>query len=727
MTYSLLKKDILAGGWVLMVSLPLSLAIAQAAGFSPAAGLLTLVIGAFLSWLPGASPLSIKAPSVALILILLSAISQLSPYPSTGLRYLLATLVLAGGLQVVSALLRLHLFYRLIPDVVVYGLITGLSVQVFLQQCFGLVSMPVPSQAWWYWFPDLLFSYIYADKQVFALGAGLVLLLFLPVLLGQHFPHNLPGVFWVFLIGLGLGIYFTQSGANLPQMAPTSEGQLYWLFPDFSVVYSWISWEYALLLTLLGTLESQINTQAVEMLDPQRRKSRPNLEMLGQGLGNIMAGCLGALPLSTSIEMSLTNINRQAQSLWSGRFQALLGLALFLTASWWLLYLPTLVLSAILLYVLYRLNSPQLYLSLREIGPDQWFIFLASLVLTLTLGPWAGLGGGFLVAVGVFVYLGCPLNALLYASIEVNQKSKGKTRVFLRGAALGANYFWIQKQLQKLLGHNRIIIDLSECKLVEHGFLEQIYHFAYWNNLNDGRMEIQGLKNHRPLSRHPLSTLQLPSHPSLKLKKSFIELNERQLDIQAIAAVNNTRIETNLTYDGVVLQGFYFAQGYEIRYRENKFMKFHGSNTLEFSDVFLSKGLRMGEQNRKVSVFLVTVMDQALPDFTLSPENLVDKVWQSVGYEDIDFEGHPVFSERFKLMGEATEAIRYLFQNGLVDKLEANAPPNLQIEARQNRLIFHQSPHLLHRVEIEDLLALIEDFLDLVQAKEALNDAGVTT
>ncbi|NJL13274.1 MAG: hypothetical protein HC913_09915 [Microscillaceae bacterium] len=279
--------------------------------------------------------------------------------------------------------------------------------------------------------------------------------------------------------------------------------------------------------------------------------------------------------------------------------------------------------------------------------------------------------------------------------------------------------------MQKLLEQDRIIIDLSECKLVEHGFLEQIYHFAYWNKLNDGRMEIQGLKNHRPLSRHPLSTLRLPPRPTSKQKKPFLELNERQLDIQAIAAVNNARLETHLTYDGVVLQGFHFAQGYEIRYRENKFMKFHGSNTLEFSDVFLSKGLRMGEQNRKVSVFLVTVMDQALPDFKLSPENLVDKVWQSVGYEDIDFEGHPDFSERFKLMGEAKEAIRYLFQAGLVAKLEADAPPNLQIEACQNRLIFHQNPQLLSRVEIEDQLLFIEDFLDLVQAKETLDDVVI--
>ncbi|NJL13273.1 MAG: SulP family inorganic anion transporter [Microscillaceae bacterium] len=396
-------------------------------------GLLTLVIGAVIGFLPGASPLSIKAPSVALILILLSAISQLSPYPSTGLRYLLATLVLAGVLQVFSALLRLHLFYRLIPDVVVYGLITGLSGQVFLQQCFGLVAMPVPSQAWWYWFPDLLLSFVYADGQSFALGAGLVLFLFLPVLLGQQFPQNLPGIFWVFLIGLGLGIYLMQNETGLPTVAYAPEGGIYWLFPDFSVVFSWLSWEYACLIALLGTLESQINTQAVEVLDPQRRKSRPNLEIFGQGLGNIVAGCLGALPLSTSIEVSLANINQQAQSPWAARFQALLGLALFLTASWWLPYLPTLVLSAILLYVLYRLNSPQLYQSLREIGPDQWFIFLASLGLTLLFGPWAGLGGGFLLAFGVFVFLGCPWGALLYAPLEINQKGKGKRGFFYEG------------------------------------------------------------------------------------------------------------------------------------------------------------------------------------------------------------------------------------------------------------------------------------------------------
>ena len=133
------------------------------------------------------------------------------------------------------------------------------------------------------------------------------------------------------------------------------------------------------------------------------------------------------------------------------------------------------------------------------------------------------------------------------------------------------------------------------------------------------------------------------------------------MDLRAIAAVNNTNLKINLTYDGVVFQDFSFTRGYEVRYRENQFMKFYKSSCLEFSDIFLSKGIRISEQSFKMSVLLVTVLEVPIPDFTLTTEDFMHKILQSVGYEDIDFEEFPKFSEKYLLNGEDKSKIRDFF------------------------------------------------------------------
>jgi hypothetical protein len=301
-------------------------------------------------------------------------------------------------------------------------------------------------------------------------------------------------------------------------------------------------------------------------------------------------------------------------------------------------------------------------------------------------------------------------------------KGKSKVKIDIHGAALCTNYLSIQNRLQKLLNNERIIIDLSACEVVEHGFLEQIYQFAYWHNLNDGRMELQGLKNHSPTSKHPLATLKKNDPDKPKGNRYFKNLenllNERQLDLQAVAATNNTTLETNLTYDGVVLQGFAFARGYEIRYRENKFLKFLNGNPFEFCDVFLSRGLRMSDRNHKMSVCLLTVMDLPLPDFNLQQEYLMDRMWQSIGYEDINFSDFPLFSQNYLLNGEKEKEIREVFSPVVVQFLEQHLFLGLNMEVKNNRVLIYKAQCLLQQTEIEDFIEFTEKFLEVLKQSE---------
>ncbi len=711
------KADLSAALWVFMFSLPLSLAIAQASNFSVSAGLITAVVGGVVVGLLSGSPLSIKGPSVSLVFVISWAVFELSPYPSTGIRYALACVVMAGIIQIALGLFKMGKWLSWIPNPVIYGIISGISLLVFVQQLAffsGDTDFTLPSL--WV-FAALPAKFLAAKPMVLSIGLIMLGVLFLPSILGQQFSKNLPGVFWVLLLGLMLGIYY-----NLPQSQinwlylPSTWAQL-WTEPDFSIIFSFQSVEYAILITLISTLESQINTHDTEILDIWRRKSSTHFELISIGIGNVLCGLLGGLPLAATVENSSINIKHEAKSRWAGIFQGFLILLFLLLGLGVLAYLPSVVLVAVLIYEIYRLNSPKLYQGILETGREQFSIFLVSLGLTFFAGVWAGLLGGVLFALGTFVNMRSSLVSLLYAHLEVTGRGKSKVKVVIKGAALCTNYLSIQNRLQKLLDHDRIIIDLSDCEVVEHGFLEQIYEFAYWNNLNDGRMELQGLRNHYPTSMHPLATMR--KNTSVNFHKQYQKrFTERQRDLRAVAAVNNTTLETQLSYDGVVLQGFNFARGYEIRYRENKFLKFLGNNPFEFSDVFLSRGLRLSDQNHKISVCLVTVLDVPLPDFNLHQEHLIDKVWQSIGHQDINFADFPLFSQSYLLNGKEEVKIRNLFTESTIRFLEEHLSFEVNIEALNNRLLIYRSRSLLQKNEVEDFIEFTEQFLDKIKHSE---------
>ncbi len=716
------KKDFSASVWVFMLSLPISLAIAQASNFPVSSGLITAIVGGLFVSLLSSSPLSIKGPSIALVLVMSWAVLELSHYPSTGLNYALAALVMAGIIQFLIGLLRLGKWFSLIPTPVVYGVISGISAVVFVQQLYllsGFTDFVQPSLWLILELPERFLS-----ASTWVLGVGFITLgvLFLPSILGQRFSKNLPGVFWAFLTGLGFGVYFDLPVREINLVYLPQNWSELWISPDYSMVFTGQSLGYAFLIAILSSLESQLNTRDTEVLDIWRRKSSINQELMALGIGNLACGLLGGLPLITTVENSTLNINQKARSHWSGFFQGLLLLCFLGIGFWVLRYLPHVSLVAVLIYAIYQLNSPKLYQGIWETGKEQFYIFSVSFLLTMFLGIWLGLLGGVIFALIVYSNLSNSYLALLYAPVTISMKGKNKAKIDIHQAALSTNYLSIQNRLQKVLHHERIIIDLSQCEVVEHGFLEQIYEFAYWNNLNDGRMELQGLKNHYPTSKHPLATLKKEDENKPRGNRYFrkIEnlLNERQLDLQAVAATNNTSLETSLTYDGVVLQGFAFARGFEIRYRENKFLKFLGSTPFEFSDVFLSRGLRMSDRNHKVSVCLITVLDMPLPDFNLQQEYLMDKMWQSIGYEDINFPEFPIFSKNYLLNGEKEADIRAIFRPAVIRFLEEHLFLQLNLEVKNNRMLLYKSQSTLQQTEIEDFIDFSERFLEILRHPE---------
>ena len=711
----------MAGFWVFMVSIPLCLSVAFASGFPPLSGIISGIIGGMLISFLGGSQITVKGPDLSMTMVVLIAVENLSQYRETGIYYTLAVIVLAGIFQIMLGLAKVGHWYSFIPDAVIYGLVTAIGMLVFAHQVHFLFGGEPLSRNFLQLMLDITNSVIHLNSSVLIVSSICMLILVFPQIINYYFENFPSKLFVCLLVGTGLSYYM---GFHLiPESNWTIEAvpvkKEIFLLPDFSKIFIFKSMVYAFTIAFLGTLDSLTNLKNIEVMD-FRRKSKPNREIIAIGIGNVIAGLTGGIPIVTSLHKSSTNVNKGAKSYWSTIFKGVFLLSFLLIFFRFFQFIPKAALAAILIFSSYRLNSPRLFNNIRELGIDQLIIFLSTILFTLVFGILAGLLGGLITAFIIYIVLGSSLKSMFLPKIEITSKGKKKVKIDIYGAALASNYLQIKGHLSKLSDKERLIIDLSNTKVVDNCFLEHIYYFARLNNLDDGRMEIQGLKYHVPLSRHPLSTLRIVK--SGKKRKLTSHLTERQIDIQAVASVNNARLETNLTYDGIVLQGFSFAFGYEIRYRENKFMKFYKSSTIEFSDVFLSKGIRMSEQSYKISVFLITVMDMPLPDFSLSKEDIVDKMFQSLGFEDIDFEGYPVFSELYKLTGENKQAIIQFFNPQLIEFFEKNQ--GYCLEAQNNRILLYKDKDLIHKTDLEDAINFTENMLDIMhnQKEVVTND-----
>jgi hypothetical protein len=147
-------------------------------------------------------------------------------------------------------------------------------------------------------------------------------------------------------------------------------------------------------------------------------------------------------------------------------------------------------------------------------------------------------------------------------------------------------------------------------------------------------------------------------------------------------------------------------------------LKFLNGNPFEFCDVFLSRGLRMSDRNHKMSVCLLTVMDLPLPDFNLQQEYLMDRMWQSIGYEDINFSDFPLFSQNYLLNGEKEKEIREVFSPVVVQFLEQHLFLGLNMEVKNNRVLIYKAQCLLQQTEIEDFIEFTEKFLEVLKQSE---------
>ncbi len=388
-------RDLAASSVVFVVALPLCLGIAMASGAPLMSGVISGVIGGLLVGLLSGSHTSVSGPGNSMMAIAAAQIAMLGSFEA----FLLAV-VIAGAIQLVLGLSRAGAIAAFFPNSVIKGLLTAIGIILIMKQIphlLGHDNDPEGDMAFFQ--PDKENTLSELFKLLFDVhpGAAIVGLASVAFLLAWDWykPRRksvIPSQLVVVLLGVVLAQIFAQFGGRLAigpthlvqvPVAESVTGFMDFLSrPNFSLWNQSSIYAAALTIALVASLESLLNLEAADRLDPKRRSSPPSRELVAQGVGNIATGLLGGIPITSVVVRSSININAGSQTKLATIFHGLwlvTAVALFPT---WINMVPLSCLAAILLVAGFKLASPRIF---REMWDDGRYQFLPFIVTVLAI------------------------------------------------------------------------------------------------------------------------------------------------------------------------------------------------------------------------------------------------------------------------------------------------------------------------------------------------------
>jgi len=417
-----LFSDLTAGVVVFIVALPLCLGIALASDAPLFSGVLSGIIGGIVVGFLSRSQTSVSGPAAGLTAIVASQIALLGSFET----FLLAVMI-AGAMQVVAGVARAGFFAMFVPNSVIKGLLTAIGIILILKQIPHVLGHDAD--------PEGDMSFAQPDHQntfsellsVFQgqwhLGAATIGLLSIALLVAwgrikflKSSPVPAPLV--VVLVGLGLGLLFGNWGADwaigethlvqVPVAKSLKEFSSFLTHPDFAAWLNPQVYLAAATIAIVASLETVLNLEATDRLDPQRRQSPPSRELIAQGVGNMVTGLIGGIPMTSVIVRSSVNINTGGKTKLATIVHGCLLLASVSLAAQWLNQIPLSCLAAILLVTGFKLASPELFRQMYREGKYQFSPFLIT-VLAIVFTD---------LLVGILIGLGVSLSFILYSNVK---------------------------------------------------------------------------------------------------------------------------------------------------------------------------------------------------------------------------------------------------------------------------------------------------------------------
>ncbi len=505
-----LKFDLPASLVVFLVALPLCLGIALASGAPAISGIIAGIVGGIIVGFLSDSQASVSGPAAGLTAIVLSALSTLGSFEA-----FLAAVMIAGGLQLILGLTKSGIIADYIPSNVIKGLLAAIGIILILKQiphAFGIDSDLEGEFSFFQPDGETTFSELFKIFDYFHWGAVIITAISFiiltqwkktPLAKFNFLPPSLVVVVVGVLINFVLRAYFPEwalAASHLVEIPEINQASDLITFPDFSMLLTGKLWFVAFTIAAVASLETLLNLEAVEKLDPHKRVASPNRELVAQGVGNMVSGMVGGLPLTSVIVRSSVNLQSGARTKLSAILHGFLLLisVVFLTA--WLREIPKSALAAILIFIGYKLASFTLFKDMYSKGLNQFIPFIVTVVAIVATDLLIGILIGLTVSI-FYILKGNYKNPF---SKEIQRLHTGETiRLELSNQVSFLNKASIKNTLWNVEPNSKVIIDARNSDYIDADVLELMSDFkttvAEEKNI---QTNILGLKDHYKLEDH---------------------------------------------------------------------------------------------------------------------------------------------------------------------------------------------------------------------------------
>ena len=492
-----LGNDIPAGLVVFLVALPLCLGIALASGAPLFAGVIAGIIGGLVvAWLSG-SQLSVSGPAAGLTVIVLQAIEKLGSFQA----FLLAVVV-AGAIQLLLGFLRAGIIGAYFPSAVIKGMLAAIGVILIMKQIPHAVGFDADFEGDEAYMPanaGTTVDEIAKSFGAFSLGpvivsavSILVLLLWETVLFKRNrFLSIVPGPLVAVLWGVGFNV-FTQASellaihpehlVSLPAISGLGGFFQQLTLPDFTQYANPDIYSIAMTIAIVASLESLLSLEATDKLDPLRRVAPTNQELKAQGIGNILSGLLGGLPMTAVIVRSSASINAGGRTKVACFVHGLLLLLSVMFLSQYLNQIPLACLASILLITGYKLAKPKLFMDMHAKGMNQLAPFVITVVAILVSDLLKGM------AIGVVCGLFFVIKANYHAAISLTQDGNHYLLRLQKDVSF-LNKPLLRTYLDRIEENSAILIDGSKAQFIDQDILETLQDFL--NTATDRNITVE--------------------------------------------------------------------------------------------------------------------------------------------------------------------------------------------------------------------------------------------
>jgi len=708
-TIASIPRNLFSGLVVSLIALPLSLGLAMACDAPPIAGVITSIVGGIVVAICGGSFVTISGPGKGLVGVVLVAVSTL------GLNATFAAIISSGFLLLILGYLRLGKLADYFPSSAIQGVLAAIGLIILGKQFHIMMGHKIER--------DNALEYLVAIPEtivhvlnvqdpglVNASIAGvlsLLLMIFYSKIRNKYL-QLVPAPMWIVIGSIGFS-YYCELILKIPNpiseqyMMPSIPGLTEVVndlpSPDFGLIGRVEFWSSVVALTLIASIESLLSIKAIDKLDPKKRRSNVNKDIKALGLATALSGFFGGLNVVTVIAPSSVNISNGGTNRFGNLFHAFFLTVFILLFNTELARIPLSALMAILVYTGYKLAAPKMLKRLFLIGKEQLIIFLSTLLVTLQVGLISGITAGllatFLIHVVVNKSIVLFLKNLVKPNVLMYKEDSGNYFISVKHFCSFLNFNKLKDKLSVIPEQKDVIIDFTMCAFVDHSVMENLNDYQELFHKKGGTLEVIGLELLDANSGHPFALRRLL--PLSNLINSGA--TKRENDLQDLGESFNLTFNNNKSVKNNELEKFIFFKTKKIDYTYNRLVNSDGS--VSVFDISFSEGEFIAKEViRSTMMYINTSSD--IPEFALTKEGLLERLYALAGQKDINIPEFDDFSDRFYLIGDNPKKIRAFFTEKIVRFFESN--PYYHVESNGSGLLVFSKERVAGVKEIKQML-----------------------